>query len=104
MSDPAFHLGLPRIADFALRQHLPTASLFQDFVKAGGLVSYGPNFPDLVRQAADYVDKILRGARPSSMPIQQPTRFDLAINLRTAKALGVTVPPSLLLRADQVIE
>jgi len=73
MSDPAFHLGLPRIADFALRQHLPTASLFHDFVKAGGLVSYGPNFPDLVRQAADYVDKILRGARPSSMPIQQPT-------------------------------
>jgi len=104
MSDPAFHLDLPRIADFALRQHLPTASLFQEFVKAGGLVSYGPNFASLVRQAAEYVDKILRGAKPSAMPIQQPTRFDLAINLKTAKALGLTIPPSLLLRADQVIE
>ena len=104
MADPAFHLDLPRIADFALRQHLPTASLFQEFVKAGGLVSYGPNFASLVRQAAEYVDKILRGAKPSAMPIQQPTRFDLAINLKTAKALGLTIPPSLLLRADQVIE
>jgi ABC-type uncharacterized transport system substrate-binding protein len=104
MSDPAFHLGLPRIADFALRRHLPTAYLFQEFVKAGGLLSYGPNFADLVRQAAEYVDKILRGAKPSSMPIQQPTRFDLAINLKTAKTLGLTVPPSLLLRADQVID
>jgi putative tryptophan/tyrosine transport system substrate-binding protein len=104
MSDPAFHLGLARIADFALGRHLPTAYLFQEFVKAGGLLSYGPNFADLVRQSAEYVDKILRGAKPSSMPIQQPTRFDLAINLKTAKALGLTIPPSLLLRADQVIE
>ena len=104
MSDPAFHLGLSRIADFALRRHLPTAYLFQDFVKAGGLLSYGPNFASLVRQAAEYVDKILRGAKPSAMPIQQPTRFDLAINLKTAKALGLTIPPSVLLRADHVIE
>jgi putative ABC transport system substrate-binding protein len=104
MADPAFHLGLPRIAEFALKRKLPSASLFQEFVKAGGLFSYGPNFADLVRRSADQVDKILRGANPSAIPIEQPTKFDLVINLKTAKALGLTIPPSLLRRADQVIE
>ena len=104
MSDPAFHLGLSSIAEFALRRKLPTAYLFQEFVKAGGLLSYGPNLADLVRRSAVQVDKILRGAKPSAMPIEQPTKFDLVVNLKTAKALGLTIPQSLLLRADHVIE
>jgi putative ABC transport system substrate-binding protein len=74
------------------------------YVEAGGLMSYGPNFPDLFRRAAEQVDKVLRGVRPGDIPIEQPTKFDLAINLTTAKALGLTVPPSLLAQADDVIE
>jgi putative ABC transport system substrate-binding protein len=76
----------------------------RDHVQAGGFVSYGPNFPDLHRRAADYVDKILRGAKPADIPVEQPTKFDFVINLTTAKALGLTVPPTLLARADEVIE
>jgi putative ABC transport system substrate-binding protein len=83
---------------------LPTVSNFREFVEAGGLMSYGPNFPDLFRRAAEFVDKILRGARPGDIPVEQPTKFDLIINLTTAKALGLTVPESFLLRADEVIE
>ena len=93
-----------RINTLALGARLPTMHGSRDYVEAGGLMSYGPNFPDLFRRAADYVDKILRGAKPADIPVEQPTKFDLVINLTTAKALGLDVPPTLLARADEVIE
>jgi putative ABC transport system substrate-binding protein len=93
-----------RISTLALGARLPTMHVSREHVEAGGLMSYGPNFPDLYRRAADNVDKILRGTKPGDIPVEQPTRFDLVLNLTTAKVLGLTVPPSLLARADEVIE
>jgi putative tryptophan/tyrosine transport system substrate-binding protein len=93
-----------RINTLALGARLPTMHIAKEYVEAGGLMSYGPNFPDLFRRAADYVDKILRGAKPAALPVEQPTKFDLIINITTAKALGLEIPPTLLARADEVIE
>jgi putative tryptophan/tyrosine transport system substrate-binding protein len=93
-----------RINTLALGVRLPTMHGFRELTEAGGLMSYGPNFPDLFRRAAEYVDKILRGVKPSDLPVEQPTKFDLVLNLTTAKALGLEVPSSLLARADEVIE
>jgi putative ABC transport system substrate-binding protein len=93
-----------RIITFALSKRLPTIFNNRDYVQAGALMSYGPNFPALFRRAAEYVDKILRGAKPGDLPVEQPTKFDLVINLITAKALGIEVPHNLLVLADEVIE
>jgi putative tryptophan/tyrosine transport system substrate-binding protein len=93
-----------RINTLALAARLPTMHTFREGVEVGGLMSYGPNFPDLFRRAADYVDKILRGTKPADTPVEQPTKFDLTINLTTAKALHLDIPPTLLARADEVIE
>jgi len=88
----------------ALGARLPTMHGYREYVEAAGLMSYGANLPDLYRRSADYVDKILRGANPGDMPVEQPTKFDLIINLTTAKALTLTIPKSLLLRANELIE
>jgi putative ABC transport system substrate-binding protein len=93
-----------RLADLAAKNRLPAVYPWREFVDAGGLTSYGPDRADVFRRAATYVDKILKGAKPRDLPVEQPTKFELVINLKTVKALGLTIPPSLLLRADQVIE
>ena len=93
-----------RLADLAIKHHLPAMYPFRNFADAGGLIAYGPNLADLSRRAATYVDKILKGAKPADLLIEQPTKFDLVINLKTAKALGLTIPQSLLSRADEVIQ
>jgi len=103
-SDPLFNSNRVKISTLAVSARLPTVTGARSFVDAGALMSYGPNFPDLFRRAAEYVDKILRGAKPIDLPVEQPTKFALTINATTAKALGVTLPPSLLARADEVIE
>jgi ABC-type uncharacterized transport system substrate-binding protein len=93
-----------RIITFALAARLPTISATREFVQAGALIGYGPNYPALFRRAAEYVDKILRGAKPQDIPVEQPTKYDLVVNLTTAKALGLTIPESFLVRADEIIE
>jgi len=93
-----------RIITLALGTRLPTIFASRGIVKAGGLMSYGPNFPTLFQRAADFVDKILRGTKPADLPVEQPTKFELVVNLITAKALGLEVPATLLARADEVIE
>ena len=104
VGDPLIFVSRLRINTLALAARLPTIHSRRDYVEAGGLMSYGPNFSDLYRRAAEIADKILRGANAADIPVEQPTKFDLVINLITAKALGLTVPPSLLARADEVIE
>ncbi len=104
LADPLINTNQARINALAVDARLPTMSGFRDYVETGGLMSYGPNYPDLFRRAADYVDRILRGARPGDIPVAQPTKFDLVINLKTAKALGLEIPATLLARADEVIE
>jgi putative ABC transport system substrate-binding protein len=102
--DPLAAINRVRISTLALSAHIPTMHGFRDYVEVGGLMSYGASFTDLWRRAGDYVDKILRGGKPAELPVEQPTKFDLTINLITAEALGLDVPPSLLARADEVIE
>jgi len=104
IEDSVLFSHLSRIVESAARSRLPAMYAFRQFADAGGLMSYGPNTPDSFRRAAVYVHKILKGAKPADLPIEQPTKFELVINLKTARALGITVPHSLLLRADQVIE
>jgi putative tryptophan/tyrosine transport system substrate-binding protein len=103
-NDPLVNTNRVRINTLALAARLPAVYGFRELVEAGGLMSYGPNYSDLFRRAADYVNKILRGAKPGDLPVEQPTKFDLVINVTTAKALGVTISPLLLARADEVIE
>lgn len=105
MGDPMFHRPFGRIPELALQARLPSLYLDRDVVAVGGgLLSYGPNWGVMFRRAAVYMDRILKGARPGDLPVEQPTTFDLVINLKTARALGLTMPPSLLLRANQLIE
>jgi putative ABC transport system substrate-binding protein len=104
MGDLMFGTHQRRIAELALKGQLPTSWAMKENVDAGGLMSYGTNFEDLYRRAAGYVDKILKGSKPADLPVEQPTKFELVINMKTAKALGLTIPHSLLLRADQVIQ
>ena len=103
-SDPLLYANRVRINTLVLGARLPTMHATREYVEAGGLMSYGANYPDLFRRAGDYVDKILRGEKPADLPVEQPTKFDLVVNLITAKVLGLTVPPTVLARADEVIE
>ena len=104
LDDPMFALQSRQIADLAMRQRLPTISTERTYPEVGVLMSYGASFPDLFRRAASYVDKILRGAEAADLPVEQPTKFDLVINLKTARSLALTVPATMLVRADDVIE
>jgi putative ABC transport system substrate-binding protein len=104
LATPAFDVQRRRLVDLVTRTRLPAVYSYRVYVEAGGLMSYGPDLPDMFRRAATYVDKILKGARPADLPVEQPTKFELVINLKTAKELGLTISRSLLLRADQVVE
>ena len=102
--DPFFYSSSDQLVEAAARYRVPTMYYVRDFPDAGGLISYGPRFDEMAYQTAQYIVRILQGAKPADLPVQQPTKFELVINLRTAKALGITVPPSLLGAADEVIE
>jgi putative ABC transport system substrate-binding protein len=103
MGGPAYqHRG--RVAELAIRNRLPTVAAFREFPQAGGFMSYGPDLPEVYRRGAAYVDKILRGAKSGDLPVEQPTKYELVVNLNTARALGLTVPPSILARADHLIQ
>jgi putative tryptophan/tyrosine transport system substrate-binding protein len=104
LADRVFLHNRKRMMDFATEQRLPSVNAYREVVEAGGLMSYGPSYEDMHRRAADYVDKILKGARPGDLPVEQPTKFTLIINIKAAKSLGLEVPPMLLARADEVIE
>jgi putative ABC transport system substrate-binding protein len=104
VSSPLFAAQKRQIVALAAKHWLPAMYEHRDFVDSGGLMSYGPNLDDVHRRAAAHVDKILKGTKPADLPVEQPTKFELVINLKTAKALGLTIPQSILLRADQVIE
>jgi putative ABC transport system substrate-binding protein len=104
LTDPILFSQRKRTVEFANRKRLPAVYFFQGFVEEGGLMSYGPSDTDLYRRAAGYVDRILKGTKPGDLPVEQPTKFDLFVNVKTAKTLGLTFPPSVLARADQMIE
>jgi len=104
LEDALINMHRPQIAEFVTQQHLPSVFVHKEWVVAGGLMSYGPSLPDLFRRAATYVDKILKGAKPADLPVEQPMKFELVLNLKTAKALGLTIPPTLLFQADEVIK
>lgn len=104
LASPYLLSNRARVADFAVKGRIPTMYYASDYVKDGGLMSYGVNTIDLFRRAASYVDKIVKGANPGDLPVEQPTRFEFVVNLRSAKAIGLTVPPAVLVRADEVIE
>jgi putative tryptophan/tyrosine transport system substrate-binding protein len=103
-TSPALYNERRRLVDLAAKHRLPAVYPSREFVDAGGLMAYGANLADLYRRAATHVDKILRGAKPADLPVEQPTKFDFVINLKTAKALGLTIPPALLSRADEIIQ
>jgi putative ABC transport system substrate-binding protein len=104
LADPMFFGHRTRLADLAAKSRLPSVFLLREHADAGGLMAYGPSTRDNFRRAATYVDKILKGAKPGDLPIEQPTKFELVINLKTAKALGLTIPRSVLGRADEVLQ
>jgi len=104
LSSPLIRQASRRVAEFSVKNRLPAISMFREFPEGGGLMSYGPELLVFFRRSALYVDRILRGAKPADLPVEQPTKFELIINLKTAKALGLTIPQSILARADEIIE
>ena len=104
MNDPMFWVQRKRIVDLAAKYRLPGIFQSREFAEAGGLLSYAPSFADIYRRLATYVDKILKGANPAELPVEQPTKFELVINLKTAKALGLAIPQALLRQADELIQ
>jgi putative ABC transport system substrate-binding protein len=103
LASPVFHRERQRIADLAVKNRLPMIAGAREYVEAGGFLSYGVNLSDMYRRAALYVDKVLRGVKPSDLPVEQPTKFEFFVNLKTAKQIGLTIPPNVLARADRVI-